>query len=152
MSQALGPDVTDSLRTAITGAGLGAVMLELLRRGFDAYQKRSQLQADQRQATSRQQADAAAQLRQYMERQMDDLRDQVRRLREEAEGRERRFGDELRRRDQRVEELERKEAQVNAAFLQFLTVITMLLPEMPSHIQSRVQNGLDRVRQVSGLS
>ena len=83
---------------------------------------------------------------------MDDLLDQVRRLREEAEGRERRFGDELRRRDQRVEELERKEAQVNAAFLQFLTVITMLLPEMPSHIQSRVQNGLDRVRQVSGLS
>jgi hypothetical protein len=158
VAQPVGPDVTDSLRTAITGAGLGAIVLELLRRGFDAWQKRQQLQADQRLQQSKQQTDASLALRAYMERQVDDLRDQVRRLREEAEERERRFAEEVRRHTQRMEEMDRaakraadKESQINAAFVQFMTVVTMLLPDMPEGMQRRVQNALDRVRQVSGL-
>lgn len=134
------PDPLDNLRTALTGAGLGAVLLEALRRGLDAWQKRQQVAAEQKQQAGKAQKDAAEALRAYMERRMEELRSQVQVLSEEAAGRERRF-----------DEMERREAREHAAFAEFVGVISALLPNMDDRVQRRVQNALDRLRQVSGL-
>jgi chromosome segregation ATPase len=141
----------DNLRTALTGAGLGAVLLEVVRRAGDSWQKRQQAQAEQRLSQSKAQADAATALRTYMERQMDDLRGQVQRLRDEADARERRFAQEAASHIRRIEDMERKESRINAAVLEFLAVLTTLMPGMPDLVQRRVQNALERLRQVSGI-
>jgi hypothetical protein len=141
------PDALDNLRTALTGAGLGAVLLEVLRRGFDAWHKRQQLQADQKQQAGKTQKDASEALRAYMERRMEELRSQVQVLSEEAAARERRFDEEIRSQMRRVDEMERREAAV----VEFLAVVTTVLSDMPERLQRRIQNALDRLRQVSGL-
>jgi len=130
----------DNLRGALAGAGLGAVLLELLRRLFDAWQKRDARIADQKQQAGKASQDAAYALRTYLERQIDDLRVQVRRLSEDAADRER-----------RLQEFQRREGWVNAAFAEFLGTVAASLPDMPERMQARMQNALDRLRQVSGI-
>ena len=130
----------DNLRTALTGAGLGAVLLELVRRIADAWQRRDQQKAQDRQKKSAADQDAAEQLRRYLERQIEDLRRELRQVEEEAEDRERRF-----------RESERREAQVRQSVVEFATVVSVLLPEIPERAQRRLQAALERMRQVSGL-
>jgi iron-sulfur cluster repair protein YtfE (RIC family) len=148
---AAAPDPLDNLRTALTGAGLGAALLGLLRRGFDAWQKRQQLQAEQKQQAGKTQKDASEALRAYMERRMEELRSQVQVLSEEASARERRYDEEVRSHVRRLDEMERREARVNAALVEFVAVVTTVLPDMPDRLQRHIQNALDRLRQVSGL-
>jgi hypothetical protein len=150
MSQA-SPDGLDNLRTALTGAGGGMVLVELIRRAGDAWQKRQQAQADQRQAQSKQQADANQVLRLYLEQRTQDLQAQVQRLAEDAADRERRFATEAASHVRRIDELERREARVAQAVAEFVGVISALLPGMPDNVQRRVQNALDRLRQIGGL-
>ena len=130
----------DNLRTALTGAGLGAVLLELVRRIADAWQRRDQQKAQDRQKASAASQDAAEQLRRYLERQIEDLRRELRQVEEEAEDRERRF-----------RESERREAQVRQSVVEFAAVVSTLLPEVPERAQRRLQTALERMRQVSGL-
>jgi len=130
----------DNLRTALTGAGLGAVLLELVRRIADAWQRRDQQKAQDRQKKSAADQDAAEQLRRYLERQIEDLRRELRQVEEEAEDRERRF-----------RESERREAQVRQSVVEFAAVVSTLLPEVPERAQRRLQTALERMRQVSGL-
>ena len=52
----------DNLKTAITGAGLGAVLLEVVRRASDAWQKREQARADEKQKLNARPVDASGQL------------------------------------------------------------------------------------------
>jgi len=130
----------DNLRTALTGAGLGAVLLELVRRIADAWQRRDQQKAQDRQKASAASQDAAEQLRRYLERQIEDLRRELRQVEEEADDRERRF-----------RESERREAQVRQSVVEFATVVSVLLPEIPERAQRRLQAALERMRQVSGL-
>ena len=130
----------DNLRTALTGAGLGAVLLELVRRIADAWQRRDQQKAQDRQKASAALQDAAEQLRRYLERQIEDLRRELRQVEEEAEDRERRF-----------RESERREAQVRQSVVEFAAVVSTLLPEVPERAQRRLQTALERMRQVSGL-
>ena len=130
----------DNLRTALTGAGLGAVLLELVRRIADAWQRRDQQKAQDRQKKSAADQDAAEQLRRYLERQIEDLRRELRQVEEEADDRERRF-----------RESERREAQVRQSVVEFATVVSVLLPEIPERAQRRLQAALERMRQVSGL-
>ena len=130
----------DNLRTALTGAGLGAVLLELVRRIADAWQRRDQQKAQDRQKKSAADQDAAEQLRRYLERQIEDLRRELRQVEEEADDRERRF-----------RESERREAQVRQSVVEFAAVVSTLLPEVPERAQRRLQTALERMRQVSGL-
>jgi signal transduction histidine kinase len=130
----------DNLKTALTGAGLGAVLLEVIRRTADAWQRRDQQRAQDRQKRSAAEQDAADQLRRYLERQIEDLRRELRQVEEEAADRERRFL-----------ESERREAQVRQSVVEFAAVVSVLLPEVPDRAQHRLQAALDRMRQVSGL-
>jgi chromosome segregation ATPase len=130
----------DNLKTALTGAGLGAVLLEAVRRIADAWQRRDQQRAQDRQKRSAAEQDAADQLRRYLERQIEDLRRELRQVEEEAADRERRF-----------QEAERREAQVRQSVVEFAAVVSVLLPEVPERAQRRLQAALDRMRQVSGL-
>jgi chromosome segregation ATPase len=130
----------DNLKTALTGAGLGAVLLEAVRRIADAWQRRDQQRAQDRQKRNAAEQDAADQLRRYLERQIDDLRRELRQVEEEAADRERRF-----------QEAERREAQVRQSVVEFAAVVSVLLPEVPERAQRRLQAALDRMRQVSGL-
>jgi chromosome segregation ATPase len=130
----------DNLKTALTGAGLGAVLLEAVRRIADAWQRRDQQRAQDRQKRNAAEQDAADQLRRYLERQIEDLRRELRQVEEEAADRERRF-----------QEAERREAQVRQSVVEFAAVVSVLLPEVPERAQRRLQAALDRMRQVSGL-
>src|SRR5712671_2472901 len=118
----------DNLKTAITGAGLGAVLLEVVRRAADAYQKREQSRAEEKQKLNARSTDASSQLQRYLERQIEDLRRELHQVEEEAREQGHRFDDS-----------EHRATIIRQSVVEFATVVSVLLPEIPEPAQRRLQ-------------
>ena len=141
----------DNLKTAITGAGLGAVLLEVVRRASDAWQKREQARADEKQKLNARPVDASGQLQRYLERQIEDLRRELHQVQQEARRELNQVEEEAREQGHRFDDSERRGAIIRQSVVEFATVVSVLLPEIPEPAQRRLQAALDRMRQVGGL-